>query len=139
MVVAKAISLASLVMTTYTVDPMIARRIVSLLIMLLMAHLDIARAYAACGREDTHRAADHAQMTHDHASMAPTSAPRQDSSPVSAPAECCRAMASCVTSLALGGETAPSDVSLERSAIAANLLEAPASLAFAPDPPPPRA
>jgi hypothetical protein len=118
---------------------MIVRRISALLVMLLMTHLDIARAYAACAREDTHRAADHAQMSHEHASMDPTSTPPQDSSPLSSPAECCRAMVSCVTSLALGSDTATNDVSLEHSAITASLLEAPASLAFAPDPPPPRA
>jgi hypothetical protein len=125
--------------TAILLKPMIARRIAALFVMLLMAHLDIARAYAACAREDTHRAADHAQMAHDHASMnAASTPPAQDSSPVSSQAECCRAMASCVTSLALSGDTAANDLAIERSAISARLLEAPASLAFAPDPPPPR-
>jgi uncharacterized protein involved in copper resistance len=119
---------------------MIVRRIAALLVMLLMAHLDIARAYAACAREDTHRAADHAQMSHDHASMTDTSAPpAQDSSPVSSQAECCRAMASCVTSLGLNDGTTPNDLFIARSVITASVMGAPASLIFAPEPPPPRA
>ena len=118
---------------------MTARRIAAFFVIVLMAHLDFARAYASCARVETH-AADHAHRSHDHASMsiAPTP-PVQDSNPVSSQAECCRAMASCVTSLALSGDTAASDLALERSAIVSGVLGAPASLVSAPEPPPPRA
>ena len=134
-------------MTTLIVDsiaivlnPMTARRIAALLVMLLMAHLDIARAYASCARDDTHHAADHAKMSHEHASMSTTpTSPAPDSSSVPDQAECCRAMASCVTSLALSGETVVSNLSLTRSAIVPSILGTPASLVFAPEPPPPRA
>lgn len=118
---------------------MIARRIAALFVMLLMAHLDIARAYAACARETTH-AADHTKMSHDHASMSSAQMPpAPNSSSVPSQAECCRAMASCVMSLALSGDTAMSDLSLERSSIVPSVLGTPASLVFAPEPPPPRA
>jgi len=119
---------------------MLARRIAALFVMLLLAHLDITRAYASCARTDTHRATDHAQRPHDHASMSATpTPPAQDSSPVPSQAECCRAMASCVTSLALSGETGVNSLSLARSSIVPSVLGTPASLVFAPEPPPPRA
>src|SRR5690242_4155212 len=96
------------------------RRVAALLMMLLLAHLDLARAYVACAREDTHRAVDHQQMSmHDHAS---TPAPAHESPPPSNQGECCRAMAACMTSLALTGETAPDAPWRSRVALPAGVV-----------------
>jgi hypothetical protein len=122
------------------VEPMIARRIAAVFVMFLMAHLDIARAYAACARRDAHGPAEHQQMMQDHAGMtsmptAPADAP--DRAP--AQAECCRAMASCVLTLALGDGTTADNAWQSRATLVEVAQNAPSSRSCAPEPPPPRA
>jgi hypothetical protein len=122
------------------VEVMIARRIAALFVMLLMAHLDLARAYAACSRPETHPAVDHQQAAHSHSGMTsaptePTDAPEGPPSP----AECCRAMASCGLSLALT-HAAPGDAAwMTRGMISFGVVHTPSSQPTAPEPPPPRA
>ena len=122
---------------------MTSRRIVALLVMLLMVHLDVARAFAACAGQADHRAVEHSQVhtaAHEHAAVGHAHASTADrETPATPQAECCRAMASCLSTAALGHTEPSPHVSASHAIAVPDSRGVALSPVSAPEPPPPRA
>lgn len=121
---------------------MIARRICSALVGLLMLHVSYSASDLSCATHDdqTRAVPSHLAGAHLDAGMSMGDAGTSDA-PCRIPTQpaCCSAMISCATTFSLGRSAHVDGHAAKREAIAPATVRVPLSLVTPPDPPPPKA
>jgi hypothetical protein len=120
----------------------VIRRLTAVATWVLLLHINLIASDLVCGQHHEISAAP-AAVTQHHAPVGARTSSVMDGDneacQVPARADCCRAMASCTVSLALGPSQVDAAPSIMHGAAATVSHDAPLSVAFAPDPPPPKA
>jgi hypothetical protein len=122
----------------------VIRRLTAIATWVLLLHLNLIASDLVCAQhhEISHTATEAMTQHHTLAGSPDKTAVTNgdtDACQVPARADCCHAMASCSVSFGLGSSSLAAAPPTMNGAAATLSLDAPISLAFAPDPPPPKA
>ena len=121
---------------------MIARRICSALVGLLLLHVSYSGADLSCAThgDQTGVLSSHLAAAHLDADMPMSDAGTSDA-PCRIPTQpqCCRGMVSCATTFSLGRSAHVDEHTARRETIAPAMTRVPHSPVMSPDPPPPKA